>query len=100
MRQRICTLKTGIPAEDVDPILKLLRGVSRPEIQLGVAIHSELDFLTSQVVIKIGRNIFTLHCAVSLRRLSTSSFVLNFSECRTLLVMLYKDIAKSWDPYN
>ncbi len=33
------TLKTGIPTEDVDPILKLLRGVSRPETQLGVAIH-------------------------------------------------------------
>ena len=37
------TLKTAIPIEDVDPILKLLRGVSCPEIQLGVAIHSELE---------------------------------------------------------
>ena len=26
----IYTLKTGTPVEDVDPILKLLRGVSRP----------------------------------------------------------------------
>ncbi len=37
-------LKTGIRDEDVDPILKLLRDVSRPETQVGVAIHSELDF--------------------------------------------------------
>ena len=35
------TLKTSIPVEDVDPILKLLRGVSHPEMHLGVAIHSE-----------------------------------------------------------
>ncbi len=34
------TLKTGTPIEDVNPILKLLWGVSRPEIQLGVGIHS------------------------------------------------------------
>ncbi len=33
----LCTLKTGIPIEDVDPILKLLRGVSHPEIQLGIS---------------------------------------------------------------
>ncbi len=37
------TLKTGIPIEEGDSILKLLRRVSRPEIQLGVGIHSELD---------------------------------------------------------
>ncbi len=37
------TLKSGTPVEDGDPILKLLRGVSRLEIQLGVDIHSELD---------------------------------------------------------
>ncbi len=35
------TLKTGTPVEDADPILKLLRRLSRPEIQLGVGIHSE-----------------------------------------------------------
>ena len=33
------TLKTGIPIEEGDCILKLLRRVSRPEIQLGVAFH-------------------------------------------------------------
>ena len=33
------TLKTGTPIEDGDPILKLLRIVSRPEMQLGVGIH-------------------------------------------------------------
>ncbi len=37
------TLKTGIPVKEGDSILKLLRRVSRPEIQLGVGIHSELD---------------------------------------------------------
>ena len=40
---RYYTLKTGTPVEDGDPILKLLWGVSCPEIQLGVGIHSELD---------------------------------------------------------
>ena len=39
------TLKTGIPVEEGDFILKLLRRVSRPETQLGVGIHSELDQL-------------------------------------------------------
>ncbi len=34
------TLKTGTPVEDLEPILKSLRGVSRPEIQLGLGIHS------------------------------------------------------------
>ncbi len=39
------TLKTGTPDEDGDPILKLPHGVSRPEIQLGVGIHSfNVDF--------------------------------------------------------
>ena len=46
------TLKTGTPFEDGDSVLKLLRGVSRPEIELGVGFHSdfcgelgwELDF--------------------------------------------------------
>ncbi len=33
------TLKTGTPVEDGDPISKLLRGVSCPEIQLGAGIH-------------------------------------------------------------
>ncbi len=37
------TLKTGMPVEEGDSILKLLRRVSRPDIQLGVGIHSELD---------------------------------------------------------
>ena len=49
-RQELCivfiqyTLKTGTPVEDIDPILNLLWGVSRPEVQLGVDIHSELDY--------------------------------------------------------
>ncbi len=33
------TLKTGTPAGDGYSILKLLRGVSHPEIQLGVGIY-------------------------------------------------------------
>ncbi len=33
------TLKTGIPVEEADSILKLLRRVSRPEIQLGVVFY-------------------------------------------------------------
>ncbi len=33
--------KTGTPVEDVDPISKLLRGVSHPEVQLGVDIHGQ-----------------------------------------------------------
>ena len=37
-------LKTGIPFEEEDSILELLRGVSFPVIELGVGIHSELDF--------------------------------------------------------
>ncbi len=45
-------LKTGIPVEEGDSILKLLRRVSRPEIQLGVVFYfcmiygpkSALDF--------------------------------------------------------
>ena len=37
------TLKTGTPIQDGDYILKLLRGVSCPEIQLGVGIYSELN---------------------------------------------------------
>ena len=58
----IHTLKTGIPVKERDCILKLLRRVSRPEIQLGVAFHSEL-------------------LTFSLRKQSTSSFILNFLEC-------------------
>ncbi len=34
--------QTGIPVEEGDSILKLLWRVSRPDIQLGVGIHSEL----------------------------------------------------------
>ena len=34
----------GIPVEEGDSILKLLRRVFRPEIQLGVGFYSELDF--------------------------------------------------------
>ncbi len=34
------TLKTGTPIGNEDPILMLLRGVSRPEIKSGVGIHS------------------------------------------------------------
>ncbi len=37
------THKTGTLVEDGDPILKFLWGVSRPEIQLGVGIHSGSD---------------------------------------------------------
>ncbi len=44
----VYTLKTGTAVEDGDPILKLLRRVYHPEIQLGVGIHSELDFLVKR----------------------------------------------------
>ncbi len=40
-------LKTGIPIEEGDSLLKLPRRVSHPEIQLGVVFYSELDFITS-----------------------------------------------------
>ena len=33
------TVKTGTPVEDGDSVLKLLRGLSHPEIQLGMDIH-------------------------------------------------------------
>ncbi len=36
------TLKTGIPIEEGDCILKLLRRVSHPEIQLGVVFYYQL----------------------------------------------------------
>ena len=45
----ILTHRTGISIEDGDPILKLLQGVSCPEIQLGVDVHSELG-MTSKVL--------------------------------------------------
>ncbi len=45
------TLKTGIPVEEGDCILKLLRRLSRPEIQLGVAFHSELDFIFTTFIV-------------------------------------------------
>ena len=75
-----CTLKTGISVEDVDPILKLLQGVSRPETQLGVAIHSEppLSFL---ILMEFAFQVRSKLLTFSLRRLSTSSFILNFLEC-------------------
>ncbi len=37
------TLKTGTPADDGDSILKLLCGVSRPEIQLGMGINAVIS---------------------------------------------------------
>ena len=49
-----CTLKTGIPVEEGDCILKLLRRVSHPEIQLGVVYFSSQEqiayFLTQEAV--------------------------------------------------
>ena len=39
------TLKTGIPVEEGDSILKLLWKVFHPEIQLGLGFYSELDFI-------------------------------------------------------
>ena len=73
------TVKTGIPVEDVDPILKLLRGVPHPEIQLRVAIHSELDLLST--VMEFALQVRSKLLTFPLRRLPTSSFILNFSEC-------------------
>ncbi len=40
------TLKTGVPVEEGDSILKLLRRVSRPQIQLGV-VHSDKNICTN-----------------------------------------------------
>ncbi len=41
VERKLCmhTLKTGTPVEDKDPILKLLPGVSRPQIQLKAPDH-------------------------------------------------------------
>ncbi len=47
---------TGTPVEDRDPILKFLRGASRPKIQLGVGILSEIDFKTFQLQISHGKS--------------------------------------------
>ncbi len=73
------TLKTYIPVEEGDCILKLLRRVSRPEIQLGVAFHSELDLLSTvkEFTFQVRSKLLTF----SLRELSTSSFILNISDC-------------------
>ena len=59
-------LKTGIPVEEGDSILKLLQRVSHPEIQLGVGFHSEFS---SQEQI-----------AYFLTQEGISSFISNFSE--------------------
>ena len=69
------TLKTGTPVEDGDSVLKLLRGISRPEIQLGVGINSELDRLET-----VFQMISKLHI-FSLRMELASSVILNFLEC-------------------
>ncbi len=36
------TLKTGMPVEEGDSILKLMRSISRPEIQLGVGFYAQV----------------------------------------------------------
>ena len=46
-----CTLKTGNPVEDGDPILNLLQGVSHPEIQFRVGIHLEFDKETTVFIV-------------------------------------------------
>ena len=97
------TLKTSIPVEEGDSILKLLQS-SLPEIQLGVGIHLELDYfpyifptrdllarvhLLNKKPLKLLSTVmeFTFQVRSKLlsfspRKLSTSSFILNFLECR------------------
>ncbi len=62
-------LKTGIPVEERDSILKLVRRVSHPEIQLGVGFYGIYFPSQEQIAYFL------------LRKLSTSSFISNFSEC-------------------
>ncbi len=87
------TLKTGIPVEEGDSFSKLLRRGSCPEIQLGVGIHSELDFffnkkppLLLSSVMEFTFQVRSKLLTISLRKLSTSSFILNFLECSFGLV--------------
>ncbi len=77
-----CTLKTGIPVEEGDSILKLLQRVSRPDIQLWVGIHSELhvDFFLLSTVMEFAFQVRSKSLTFSLRKLSTSSFILNVLE--------------------
>ncbi len=63
------THKTGIPVEEGDSILKLLWRVCCPGIQLGWAFM-EFTFQVSSKLLTFSR-----------RKLSTSSFILNFLEC-------------------
>ncbi len=70
----VYTLKTGIPVEEGDSILKLLRRVSRLEIQPPLLLSTVMEF-TFQVRSKL--------LTSSLRKLATSSFSLNFLECIT-----------------
>ena len=44
-RHQPYTLNIGTPVKDGDSILKLLKVVSRPGIQLGVGIHTITEFL-------------------------------------------------------
>ncbi len=92
---RLYTLKTGIPVEEGDSILKLLQRVSRPEIQLGVGIHSELDHLFNNTpplllstVMEFTFQVRSKLLTFSLRKLCTSSLILNFLECNETLTYL------------
>ena len=62
------TLKTGIPVGEGNSIFR----ISRPEIQLGVGFYNlDISLLT-----------------FSPRKLSTSSFIFNFSECSPFMIQL------------
>ncbi len=78
------TPKTGIPVEEGDSILNLPQRVSHPDIQLGVGIHSELDNKPPLLLSTVREYTYQDRSKLltfSLRKLSTSSFIINFLEC-------------------
>ena len=66
------TLKTGIPIEEGDSILKLLRRVSRPEIQEG---WPKSLYMLPTSVMEFTFQVRSKLLAFSLRKLSTSTFI-------------------------
>ncbi len=83
------TLKTGIPVEDADPMLKLLRGVYHPKIQLGVGIHSKLQhhknlkkpLHLSRTRVRIALQSRSKSHIFSIEMEKASSTISNFWEC-------------------
>ncbi len=80
------TLKTGIPFEEGDSLLKLPRRVSLPEVQGPVRLSGGIlvkkpPLLLSTVMEFTFQVIRSKLLTFLLRKLSTSPFILNFSEC-------------------